>query len=416
MELMGYPTMEACPSGTPLSGAKPVGSVKILHLVAFLAATGGEDLAHIGLVPCERGDGRREEREAVAVPPEAHPVLEVHADLVGGVQIVAGVQNTTAPERSGRGNVAAVPQKDKPGKAVVALHADRGAVRTNEPDLAVDEIGLRTPFERRGHLRQRARLVPLVRVEPGDNVARRAAEALVDGVGLAFVGLVDVGEGIAAGLRGRLRRREGGPILQDLDRVVGGAAVHDDVLDLRRPRSVRLREHALERLLQKAPVIVVRGDNRELHLLRHRDRCGGGPQAVQVAVGRRMEGAGDGEGHAEAGRGRGGGRAGRVGHRRAVGGKVRAAELDRGAGAVGNEVQRNPDDVMLRRVRMRDLLADVDLDGKGFAGLRGRGGGNDGNVLFRLPVGGLDGGGEGGVHGTGGLRRRGQSRAAGGRG
>ena len=119
---------------------------------------------------------------------------------------------------------------------------------------------------------------------------------------------------------------------------------------------------------------------------------------MEVAVGGCVEGARDGEGHAEAGGGRGGGGAGRVGHRRAVRGEVRAAELDRRVRPVRNEVQRDPDDVMLRRVRMRDLLADVDLDVDGNARLRGRGRGDDGNVLFRLPVGGLDGGGEGCVH------------------
>ena len=66
--------------------------------------------------------------------------------------------------------------------------------------------------------------------------------------------------------------------------------------------------------------------------------------------------------------------------------------------AVRYEVECDPADVVLRRIRMRDFLADVDFDVKGLPGLRRGGGGNDGDMLFRLPVGGLDGGCEGVVH------------------
>ena len=121
---------------------------------------------------------------------------------------------------------------------------------------------------------------------------------------------------------------------------------------------------------------------------------------MEVAVCRGVEGAGDGKGHAEARGGRGGGRAGRVGERGAVRGEVRAAEFDRGVRTLRHEVQRDPDDVMLRRVRVRDFLADVDLDVERLARLRGRGRGDGGDVLFRLPVGGLDGGGKCGAHGV----------------
>ena len=131
---------------------------------------------------------------------------------------------------------------------------------------------------------------------------------------------------------------------------------------------------------------------------RHRDRRGARPQAVEVAIGSGVEGAGEGEGDAEAGGGGGGGRAGRIGERGTVRREVGAAKLDGGVGSLGDEMKRDPADVMLRGVGVRNFLADVDLDVEGDAGLRGRGCGDDGNVFFRLPVGGLDGRSECRIH------------------
>ena len=116
------------------------------------------------------------------------------------------------------------------------------------------------------------------------------------------------------------------------------------------------------------------------------------PEAVEVAVGCGVERAGGGEAHAEAGGGGGGGRAGSVGEGRGVRGKIGAAELDRGRGAGGHEVQGDPADVVLRGVGVRDFAPDVDLDVERDSGRRGCGRGNGRNVLFRFPVGGLDGG------------------------
>ena len=77
---------------------------------------------------------------------------------------------------------------------------------------------------------------------------------------------------------------------------------------------------------------------------------------MEVAVGRGVEGAGDGEADAEAGGGGGGGRAGGVGEGGGMGGEVRAAELDGGAGAFGYEMKRDPADVVLRGVGVRDFV------------------------------------------------------------
>ena len=115
---------------------------------------------------------------------------------------------------------------------------------------------------------------------------------------------------------------------------------------------------------------------------------------MQIAVGDGVERAGGGEEDAEARDGRGG-ETGLGGiHRIAVRGEPGAAEFDRRRPAGGDEVQRDPTDVVRGRIRMGDLPADGDLGVERLAGLRAFGQRDDGDVLLRLPVGGLDGGGE----------------------
>lgn len=118
------------------------------------------------------------------------------------------------------------------------------------------------------------------------------------------------------------------------------------------------------------------------------------PQPVQVAVGNGVERAGAGQEDAEARDGRGGG-PGRGGiHRIAVRGERDAAELDRRRRAAGNEVQRDPRDVVRGRVGVGDILSDGDLGVESLPGLRAVRQREDGNMLLRLPVGGFDGGSE----------------------
>ena len=233
--------------------------------------------------------GDRKETEAVAGLGEAAIVFAVHDDLVGRVEVVAFVEDAAAPEGGAGGNVAATAVEDKFREAVRAADANGRAVLVDEEGFAVEEVGGGMLGEGGGDKGELAGEIPLVGVEPGDDIARRAAKALVDRVGLAVVGLRNVGEGVAAVLRGRLRRREGRPFLQDGHRVVSRTTVDHDVLDLnvflaarsavsaslrlaRRARPTRgggrfdLRQHALERLLEKAPVVVVGGDDREFHI------------------------------------------------------------------------------------------------------------------------------------------------------
>jgi len=119
---------------------------------------------------------------------------------------------------------------------MVPFHADGHSVLVHEERLAIDEVGVGMLGEGGGDEGKFAGKIPLVRVEPGDDVARRAAEALVDGVGLAVVGLGYVLERVAGFLRRGGAADEGIPALQDLDGVVRRPAVDDDVLDTKTPR------------------------------------------------------------------------------------------------------------------------------------------------------------------------------------
>ena len=85
--------------------------------------------------------------------------------------------------------MAIMTEKNELGEPMVPLHPDRGAGGVHEERFAVDEVGLGVGGEEGGDEGELAWQIPFVDVQPGDNVARRAAGALVDGVGLAFVGL-----------------------------------------------------------------------------------------------------------------------------------------------------------------------------------------------------------------------------------
>ena len=94
------------------------------------------------------------------------------------------------------------------------------------------------------------------------------------------------------------------------------------------------------------------------------------PQPVQVAVGDGVERAWTGQEDAEARDGRGAG-TGRGGvHGVAVRGERGAPELDRRRRAGGDEMQRDPRDVVRGRVGVGDLLSNGDLGVEGHAGLR----------------------------------------------
>ena len=89
------------------------------------------------------------------------------------------------------------------------------------------------------HGRQRPRGQHVVGIEPGHDLAARPGEALVDGLALALV---------------LLARRESQAVLiarQNIRRLVGRAAIHDDMLD----RRIILMQDGEDRLLDEAALI-----------------------------------------------------------------------------------------------------------------------------------------------------------------
>ena len=93
---------------------------------------------------------------------------------------------------------------------------------------------------------QRPRQVDVVGVQPADDVVAGHADALVDGVGQAAVGLRDVAH---VGCR-----------REDVERPVRRAAVHHDMLDL---AAVALVAHALERGRQRRGAVQAGCDDRD---------------------------------------------------------------------------------------------------------------------------------------------------------
>ena len=74
----------------------------------------------------------------------------------------------------------------------------------------------------------------------------------------------------------------------------------------------------------------------------------------------------------------------------AVGAELCPCQFDWQLGAFSDIVERNPGDVMLDRVGVRDAGADRDFDLDGLAGLEWREERYNWHVLFGFPVGGFD--------------------------
>src|SRR5205823_6372852 len=94
-----------------------------------------------------------------------------------------------------------------------------------------------------------AREVRVVGIQVGDNGAARAPPSLVDGSGLAAVGLGHPRKAVTV-------------LLQDRHGFVRRPTVHDQVLD---PR-IALGEHAVDRLADESPLIERRRDDADERL------------------------------------------------------------------------------------------------------------------------------------------------------
>ena len=169
----------------------------IANLEPFLLSLLGKNAGHIRVMPGECRDGGGEKEEAVAGLGEATVVFAIHDNLVGRIEVEAVVKDATAPEGGAGGDVATAAVEDELREAMRIPDADGLAGRIDEEGFAVEEVGVGVLGEGGGDEGELAGEVPLVRVEPGDDVARRAAEALVDRVGLAVVGLRDELERVA---------------------------------------------------------------------------------------------------------------------------------------------------------------------------------------------------------------------------
>ena len=107
---------------------------------------------------------------------------------------------------------------------------DHGPVAIDELGAAVEKAGAGVRFQLRHGSVYRAGKIDVVRVEPGDVLARGGRESAMYRIGLAGVGSRRPADAVAVAA-------------QDVDGAVRAAAVHDQILD----RGVVLREHGIDR-------------------------------------------------------------------------------------------------------------------------------------------------------------------------
>ena len=119
------------------------------------------------------------------------------------------------------------------------------AVLSKAEEITREPFAVGMPLELLHNRRDSTMKHDIIRVEPGEVFATSAGEAFVEGIRLALVGLAAPPSQFI------------GIFPDDLDRVIGGAAVTDDKLVI----VARLREDGLDRFVEKAAVVVVGNDN-----------------------------------------------------------------------------------------------------------------------------------------------------------
>ena len=125
----------------------------------------------------------------------------------------------------------------------------------HEQAVAVEKMRARILRHGAGDGLERSRQIILVGVQPADEVAGGHAEALVERVRLALVGLGDPAQvRITA---------------EHCERAIARAAVHHDVLEIR----IALAEHAQDGVFEIMPVVETGGDDGNFRRLRHSVRA-----------------------------------------------------------------------------------------------------------------------------------------------
>ena len=127
------------------------------------------------------------------------------------------------------------------------LHHAVAAVAVPKPAAAGDDVDIGLLPEQLGHLRERARLVDIVGIQPRQYLAARSGKTLVERIRRACIGRTRPKVDLALVLA------------QNVESAVGAAAVHHDVFAVR----IMLVDHGRNRLLDKAPLIEARRDDRE---------------------------------------------------------------------------------------------------------------------------------------------------------
>ena len=125
------------------------------------------------------------------------------------------------------------------------LDAEKAVVLVDEAAAPHHHMAPRRRVDLVCHAHECPRLERIVRVEEGQDVAARAREALVDGIGLAAVGLANDDEVPETG--------------EDRGRVVARESVDDDMLEI----GIILVEHAPDGALDESPLIERGGHDRD---------------------------------------------------------------------------------------------------------------------------------------------------------
>ncbi len=225
--------------------------------VPDLAKLGLEAGRGMGLLPgmdAKQGERPPDPMQHPAGLGEAQPELVIHAV----VEILLDLRPCALPERAREEDLRLIEELAfQPAALEIEQLGQRqrpvGCCRqmaVQDPAFVMDDADPRHHIRPAGgkgerHRCQRPRGQHVVGIEPGHDLARRPGKALVDGLALALVLLA--------------RRMSQATLVarQDGRRLVGRAAVHDDMLD----RGIVLTQDREDRLLDEAPLVQRGGDD-----------------------------------------------------------------------------------------------------------------------------------------------------------
>src|SRR5208282_5607300 len=226
--------------GPPWSPIAPAHRDRALEPRGFVVnrSLGGRVEAVVGINPVH---GIEDE-----IPAHAAKQIVVEHQILARIERPGPLPRLARPKDRRLREPVAEPDRQHPfvaDKGRRVLDAEKAVILVNETAASHHHMPARSGVDLARDALERARLERVVGIEEGQDVAGRAREALVDGIGLTAVGLANDDEMAETG--------------EDRRGLVGGEPVDDDVLEVR----VVLVAHALDGALDKRALIEGRSDD-----------------------------------------------------------------------------------------------------------------------------------------------------------